>query len=225
MRCRECNIDLPENYTACPLCAAKTHPDAHKIKGIRYSECPKVKTEKYKPSAFPVFLILWAVSAVAGLALQHAGILDAVQTALVCSVVPLLWTAIGRPLFVKQLYVGNYIMMNIWSLTFAAVILGKAFDAQADGFATGVPIACLSVLIALFTIVLVHPKDGKRAASYPVLTGVGSVIALVAVGIKFNVFAPLWLGVLAVSALLLAFILCKYKDAAKQELKAKFTIQ
>ncbi|MBE6812419.1 MAG: hypothetical protein E7523_06005 [Ruminococcaceae bacterium] len=225
MRCRECNVDLPENYTACPLCGAKTSPDEHKIKGIRYSECPKVKTEKYKPSVFPFFLALWAVAGIAGLILQHFQIIDAVQAAFVYSALPLLWTVIGRRLFVKQLHGGNYIIMNIWSLTFFAFVLGKAMDAPADGFATGVPIAVMFTLASLLICAIIDKKHGHRCTPYAILTGAGSLLGLVVIAIKESMFAVLWLGALGISALVLVILLCRYKERAKEEIKAKFTMQ
>lgn len=225
MRCRECNIDLPANYTACPLCGAKTSPDEHKIPGIRYSECPKVKTEKYKPSAFPFFLALWGASIVVGLILKNFNIIDAVQAAVVYSVLPLLWTAIGRRFFVKQLHGGNYIIMNVWSLTFFAFVLGKALQMPADGFATGVPIVVTILLGALLLTALLDKQHGHRNAPYAVLTGVFSLVAILVIALKEGFFAPMWLAVLGASAVVLVVLLLRYKDRTKEEIKAKFTIQ
>lgn len=225
MRCRECNIDLPENYTACPLCGAKTSPDAPKIEGIRYSECPKVATAKYVPSAFPFFLGLWAITLVLGLALQKAGLLTALQGAVVCSVLPLCWTLIGRPLFVKQLYKGNYIIMNLWSFAFAGYMTGKATEAAADGFSVLVPAACCVVMLALFVYTFIDRRNAKRAAPYAVLTAVFSLVALLAVALKYGLMAPLWIAVFAVSELILAVLFRTQREAVTQELRAKFTIQ
>lgn len=55
MRCKECNVDLPENYTLCPLCNNPASDDEVKIKGItavpyplnapdKEAEIKKVKT-------------------------------------------------------------------------------------------------------------------------------------------------------------------------------------
>ena len=225
MRCRECNIDLPENYTACPLCGAKTYADEHKIKGIRYSECPKVKTQKYRPSAFPFFLALWAITAIVGFVLQKMNVIDAVQAAFVYSVLPLLWTLIGRRLFVRQLHGGNYIIMNIWSLTFFAFVLGKAYEAPADGFVTAVPIGVMCILLSLLFSALIDKQHGHRCAPYAVLTGAGSVLALAVIGIKYGTFAPLWLCALGASAFVLGVLVLRYKTRATEEIKAKFTIQ
>lgn len=225
MRCRECNIDLPENYTACPLCGAKTHADEHKIKGIRYSECPKVATEKYKPSAFPFFLALWAVAGIIGWCLQKLNIIDAVQAAFVYSILPLLWTVLGRRIFVKQLHGGNYVIMNIWSLTFFAFLLGKAMHVPVDGFATAVPIGVMFVLVTLLICALIDKKHGHRSAPYAVLTGAGSLLGLLVIGIKEGFFAPLWLGALIASAVVLGILLIRYKKKAAEEIKAKFTMQ
>ena len=43
MRCNKCNVDLPENYTRCPLCAGEPTDCETKIKGLNavpYSDLP-----------------------------------------------------------------------------------------------------------------------------------------------------------------------------------------
>ncbi len=44
MRCRECNVDLSETYTKCPLCGEKAYDDEPKIKGIKPAPYPHGKT-------------------------------------------------------------------------------------------------------------------------------------------------------------------------------------
>ena len=41
MRCRECNIDLSENYKKCPLCGEKAFDDEAKIKDIKEASYPE----------------------------------------------------------------------------------------------------------------------------------------------------------------------------------------
>lgn len=225
MRCRECNVDLPENYTACPLCGAKTHPDEPTIQGIRYSECPRVETEKYKRNPFFVFLGVWAVVAVAALVLLKVGVLTKMIAAGLCCVIPLLWTLVGRPLLVKQLYVGNFVVMNIWSALLTCFVFGKINNAVADTFAKDVPSCCLVILLALFVTVFAVSKHAKRAAPYAVLFGVGSLVGLIAVAVRFQLFAPIWLASAVLSGVLLVYLLVRYKAATKEELAAKFSIQ
>ena len=40
MRCRECNVDLSEIYTKCPLCGAEAHNDEGRVKGISPAPYP-----------------------------------------------------------------------------------------------------------------------------------------------------------------------------------------
>ena len=152
-------------------------------------------------------------------------VIDAVQAAFVYSVLPLLWTLIGRRLFVRQLHGGNYIIMNIWSLTFFAFVLGKAYEAPADGFVTAVPIGVMCILLSLLFSALLDKQHGHRCAPYAVLTGAGSVLALAVIGIKYGTFAPLWLCALGASAFVLGVLVLRYKTRATEEIKAKFTIQ
>lgn len=52
MRCRECNVDLSENYKKCPLCNGEAHNDEAKVKNIKAAPYPynaEIKeTEKIK---------------------------------------------------------------------------------------------------------------------------------------------------------------------------------
>ena len=53
MRCRECNVDLSETYTKCPLCGAKAYEDEAQLKGISpapypHGEVPKMKKDNQK---------------------------------------------------------------------------------------------------------------------------------------------------------------------------------
>lgn len=46
MRCNECNIDLGENYTQCPLCHSKAVNEEPHLKGIKVALYPKDVPEK-----------------------------------------------------------------------------------------------------------------------------------------------------------------------------------
>lgn len=42
MRCKECNVDLGEEYTVCPLCGAQAVDEPPRLEGMRTSEYPPV---------------------------------------------------------------------------------------------------------------------------------------------------------------------------------------
>ena len=72
MRCNECNVDLGEEYTKCPLCGAPAVDDEPVLKGIATAEYPKrYNTEKKKRKYdFPLKFVLrasFAVCAVLGI--------------------------------------------------------------------------------------------------------------------------------------------------------------
>ncbi|MDD6021187.1 MAG: hypothetical protein ACI4GA_02110 [Acutalibacteraceae bacterium] len=76
MRCNECNVDLGEEYTKCPLCGADAVADEPKLKGLKTAEYPKYSKEllsekpKYKQT-FPekhVFRICFCVCVAFGVA-------------------------------------------------------------------------------------------------------------------------------------------------------------
>ncbi len=43
MRCKECNVDLAEIYTICPLCGAKASDEEAKLTGIKVATYSKAE--------------------------------------------------------------------------------------------------------------------------------------------------------------------------------------
>lgn len=41
MRCKECNVDLSETYTICPLCGEKATNEPAKLQGLKNAPYPK----------------------------------------------------------------------------------------------------------------------------------------------------------------------------------------
>lgn len=226
MRCRECNVDLPETYTACPLCGAKASPDEPVLKGIRTAEYPKIETEPFKKDPFRVFMGIWLAVSAISIALCAAGLTSTLLAAGTICTVALVWTMLGRPLFVKQLYAGNYIVMNWFPLALFSIAVSKIQHEDITLALTGyLPMSSIAVLAALTVLILVKPKSAKRAAAYPVLFTVLSVIAGIITVVKADTLPLLWLAVLLICACILALLFFINPTATKEELKAKFSIQ
>lgn len=220
MRCINCNVDLPDEYSNCPLCGGKASPEAPVLEGIRTAEYPKVCTEPEKKNPFKIFLIIWAASCLVSLffSLELA--------ALVLCLVPFIWTLVFRPIFVKQLYAGNFIVMNLLPLTLASFVYSSiTYGDMLPAIVGFMPISCIAVLVALTVLVIAKPKKSKRAAAYPVLFTVLSVILGITAYVKAHSVPFLWLGVIVISACVLGLIFFMNPKAAKEELKAKFSIQ
>lgn len=225
MRCRECNVDLPKEYTACPLCGGKASDDAPLIEGISLAEYPKVKTEPYKRNPFPIFLAVWALSALAGIILYKTEMLSANVFSFAVAAVPLLWTLIFRPVLVKQLYAGNYVMMNLYPVLLGGFIFSLLKDKLDYFFSNFFPTACVAVLLALTVIIFLQPKVCKRAAPYPVLTGAVGVVMAIVLAISERSVPFEWLGVIVLCTGILIILFCKSPKETKEELRAKFSIQ
>ena len=226
MRCRECNVDLPETYTACPLCGAKASPDEPVLKGIRTAEFPKLKTEPFKKDPFHVFLVIWLVISAISIALCATGLTSKLLAAGTICTVALVWTLLGRPFLVKQLYAGNYIVMNWLPLALFSVAVSKIQHEDITLALTGyLPISSIAVLVALTVLILAKPKRAKRAAAYPVLFAVLSVIASVITIAKTAAVPFLWLAVIVICACILALLFFMDAKATKEEIRAKFSIQ
>lgn len=226
MRCKNCNVDLPEFYTACPLCGEKTTPDEPVIKGILTAEYPKVKTEPNKKNPFLIFLIIWAAVGAVSLLLQKFDIINELFSGMIICAVPAIWTLFVRPVFVKQLFPGNYVMMNFYPFALASVVYSKISFGSADMAITKyLPLCCLAVMIALAVIILLNRKESKRAASYPVLMLPVSVIGLIVSLTKNTGFPVFWFVTIIICALIFAAIYIANPQKVKEELEAKFSIQ
>lgn len=225
MRCRECNVDLPKEYTSCPLCGGKVSEEAPLIEGIRLAEYPKVKTEPYKRNPFPVFIIIWALTVLTGIILYKTQMISENLFAFIISVVPAVWTLIFRPLLVRQLYAGNYVMMNLYPVLLGGFVFCLLKEKLDYFFTCFFPVAVVAVLVALMVIIFLQPKVCKRAAPYSVLTGALSVIMCVVLFFANKTVPFAWLGVLVICIGILVILFCKSPKETKEEIKAKFSIQ
>lgn len=225
MRCRECNVDLPKEYTVCPLCGGKASDDEPLIGGIRYSEYPKVKTEAYKRDPFPIFIIIWALCSAVSFVLFKTETINANVFSLLVSVVPMVWTLVFRPVMVKQLYAGNYVMINLYPIALCGFLYCLIKGAMNFYFVSFLPVVFIIILLALTVVVFAKPKICKRAASYYVLSGVVGVVAEIGVAIAGYDLLNAWLIVILVCIAILTFLFCKEPGKTKEELKAKFSIQ
>lgn len=220
MRCHNCNVDLPEEYSRCPLCGGKASPDAPLIEGIRIAEYPKVKTQPAEKNHFMIFLVIWAVCSLIPF------IFSVQLGASVFCLVPFVWTLVFRPLYIKQLYAGNFIVMNLLPMWLASLVFSSIYYSSAIPALLGyMPLCCFPVLAALLVLIFAKPKTAKRAAAYPVLIGAASVIGFIVCLFKSDTLPLLWLGVTVLCACMLALLFVLYPTATKEELKAKFSIQ
>lgn len=226
MRCKNCNVDLPNEYTHCPLCNEKAADEEAQIKGIRIAEYPKVETKPYKRSRFLKFLVLWAVAAVISLVLFKINVINSVGFAVAATLPPCVWTLFVRPFKVKQLYKGNYIVMNFYSLALMFSLYSFASTEKiTEAVTTYLPLISIIVITALGVYMFVNPKDNKRAAPYPIFIGALSIVGIIATLIMQSQFSVYWFVSLCISAILLVYLLAVNGNATKEELKAKFSLQ
>ncbi len=226
MRCRECNVDLPENYTICPLCNSKTYDDAPLIEGVRTAEYPKVKIKKHKRNPFPFFLALWISCALLSIVLFRIGVIDKWILATGICLLPCIWTLIVRPITVKQLYSGNFVVMNFYSFALVCAFVSYIEEGSLQiCFKSYLPVCFILVMTALIAVIFVDFKNCKRASSYAVLGILLSMIMLAVCFIKYHIFAYLWLVAIGINAVILIFLLCIKNYETIEELKAKFSIQ
>ncbi len=108
MRCKECNVDLGENVTVCPLCHAKATPEKPVIEGMRVAEYPEygeLRPLKYYIKKNDVYFgkyIMWAVLLATAGTLITCHFLDAMNLA-VYTILPAVYAASAVVYFVTSL--------------------------------------------------------------------------------------------------------------------------
>jgi len=222
MRCNKCNIDLPDFYTKCPLCDSKTINEKPLIENILTAEFPKVKPEKKKVNALVVFLIVWLVCAVIGAFLYKTN--SVIFNVLFCAP-PVIWTLILRPVFIRQLYNGNYIVINLFSFNLTVLVVGLSFDMSNTYYTASFPIVALMIIFALLTYSFLRKETSFRAGPYCVLLALYNVIGAIALYLVTKENQLLWLVPLAVTVIIFILIYRNNPERTKEEIKAKFSIQ
>ena len=226
MRCKNCNVDLPEEYTHCPLCNEKAINEEPLIKGIKIAEYPKVETVPYKRNSFMKFIILWAVAVIASVVLYKTNIITDVNFSVIAIFPACVWTLLVRPFKVKQLYNGNFIVMNFFSFSLMFMLYSIATTGKVTEAVTKfIPLTTIIIIVALGIYIFVSKKDNKRSAPYPIFIGILSVIGIILTFTLTSELSIYWLVSFCISALLLIYLLKTNGAETKEELKAKFSLQ
>lgn len=226
MRCTNCNADLPEFYKKCPLCENAATDTPPLIPGIATAEYPRVKTQPKRLNVFPVFLIVWLAVSLVGILLLKLSFINEGGFAAIFMLLPLLWTAIGRPLFVKHYFSGNYILMNFYSLSLAALSFGLASDEKELFSCISLSLVATIIPLSLLAFLLLGSREEiYRASPYAILLTAYSLICAVVFFVITGLAALIWL-LPAVSSLVLLLTAKKLSpEKSIQEIKAKFSIQ
>ncbi len=226
MRCKNCNVDLAEEYTHCPLCNEKACSDEPLIKGIRTAEYPKVQTAPYKRSSFMKFIVSWVAIIIISFALYKTDVISNVIFALVATIPVCVWTLLVRPFKVKQLYKGNFIVMNLFSFSLMCMLFSFATTGKIiEAVTKFIPLTTIIIIVALGVYIFVSKKDNKRSAPYSIFIGVLSVVGIITTFLLTSKISLYWPVTLCISIMLLVYLLKTNGAETKEELKAKFSLQ
>ena len=226
MRCRNCNVDLPDSYEICPLCGEKAYEDKPLIDGIKTAEYPKLNVQKSHPEPFYVFAVIWLAIIAVSSVLGALKIITPITAVLCVTISASVWTLIFRPIFVKQLYAGNFIMMNIFPLSMLFIAAEKALCGSVQRSLTSyVPLTVIVLLCALCVLIAVKPKSRKRAVLYPVLLLFVSTAASIIYALTEFKSGIFWYTSALVCVIIISFLFIKDREKVTEELKAKFSVQ
>lgn len=226
MRCADCNVDIPEIYNKCPLCGSKSSDIAPLIPGIITAEYPKVKTQPKKINVFPVFILIWLLTSAFAFLLNNTGIISDTVFGLIFTLIPLLWTLIGRPLFVKQGFKGNYIVMNFYTLNLAAIVFGSIFGRNERYYMLALPTIVMALIVFLYIFTEITERNNVyKTAPYTVLFIVYCIVAGIISFIITRLNPIIWILPVLCCVFVLALAYHSNPQKTINELKAKFSIQ
>lgn len=226
MRCNECKVDLPEFYKKCPLCGCESTNEEPMIPDIMTAEYPKVKTEPVRINPFPVFIIIWAVFSVLSFILFKKNIINNSAFVIISSLPPVIWTLFLRPIFIRQYYKGNYIVMNLFSFGYTLLLAEIVLNLSAEYLNIFSVTFVSFIIVGLFIMNETTNKEHMhRIAPYCVLLLFYSIISALLIFLFKDIIPYLWL--IPILLCVFAFIRAYKKSGFRtiEELKAKFSIQ
>jgi hypothetical protein len=180
MRCEKCKVDLGEEYKRCPLCASPAERSEPVIKGQRTAEYPDVVYKKNPPWYFGIYtaaaLALSAIAVAADCAVNK-NISNAMWVVLS---LPCLWALVFRPIFIKKLYFGSYIIRDIICLSLIMLWYSKSrlgYFGPAIRF--GIPLLHLAAALVIVAGIFAFPKRRVNAAEHLMVLGSSSFLLLI----------------------------------------------
>jgi len=167
MRCLECNVDLGEEYSRCPLCGAKADNAPPVLEGIRTADYPPVRYRPYrKPWTLIAALILAGAFAVcAFFELGWTG--SARFSVLYALLLPSIWALFIRPLLVTGRRFGNYLVFDaFWVSLFAIAFCADRYFTAAPAFRLVIPLLCALGCALLIGQTLLNKKARRGGVIY-----------------------------------------------------------
>lgn len=169
MRCAECNVDLAENVSVCPLCGANAVDEKPLLEGLRTAEYPEygeLRPLKYYIKKNDVYFgkyLMWAILAVTAVTLTVASCLDAMSLALY-TILPALFGASTVVYFVSSMISKkNGVKSAIYLITLAVFSLAIVAVGYITTRETGTAFYALgSALLSLMGLMIISGKYPKE---------------------------------------------------------------
>ncbi len=172
MRCSQCNVDLGENVTVCPLCHAKAVQENPVLEGLRVAEYPKygkLRPLKYYIKKNDVYFgkyVMWAVLALT-VAVISVSFLMSKMSFGVYTVLPALYSLSAVVYFVTSLISKkNGVRSAIYLITlavFSLIIVAVGYIATHE--TATIFYALGSALISLLGLMILSGKYPKEMDS------------------------------------------------------------
>ncbi len=224
MRCNKCNVDLGEEYKKCPLCGEPAVNSEPLIKGQRTAEYPDIVYKKNPPWYFGIFVAVFFAASVLAMAADYILNKTVTNAMWVVFTVPCVWTLVFRPIFIKKLYFGSYIIHDVVCLSLLMLWYSKShLGYYGPAVRFGLPLLSIAAVLILFAGLFFFPKRRTNAVAHFIALGTGNLVLLIicmALG-----YSVIWSAVAAaLSCILLAVLGLAIPKAVKNELAARFHV-
>lgn len=167
MRCLECNVDLGEEYSRCPLCGAKADNTPPVLEGMRTAEYPPVRYRPYRKPWTLIFALVLA-GAFAVCAFFELGLTGSVRFSVVYALLlACVWALFVRPVLVTGRRLGNYLLTGwFWVSLFAAALSADRYGTAVSALGFAIPLLCALCCAALVLHALLSKKARRGGVIY-----------------------------------------------------------
>ena len=224
MRCNQCNVDLGEGYQKCPLCGAPAVDDEPLIKGQRTAEYPDIVYKKNPPWYFGIYTVVFLGASIVAMIADYLLNKTVSHAMWVVFSVPCVWSLVFRPIFIKKLYFGSYIIHDVVYLSLLMLWYSKShlgYFGPAIRF--GLPLLSIAAALILFAGLFIFPQRRTNAAAHFIALGAGNAVLLVICLSTGYMFA--WsAAAVALCLVMLAGLIIAMPTAIRNELSARFHV-
>ncbi|MDR1464840.1 MAG: DUF6320 domain-containing protein [Oscillospiraceae bacterium] len=163
MKCPDCQVDLNENVSRCPLCGKLAETSEPVIRDVSYQDYPAYEYRRFQRNLSLVYFC-GSVAVFVALALLERLLTGRLHyLPYLAFLVPCVWALVIRPRMNRSLSPGNFLLGALFTISLLLFWVGRMQRLpMTSTLASGVAIVTLGAVSVLFLDTLVHKKNRER---------------------------------------------------------------